>query len=164
MGKGGGGGGPFVGHTLGPPWRLIACNALPTCQASSCRQRRAERKTRVAQRQNPGDREDAVLCPARSDPHDEDDRDTGTVNTATFSRTSIPTCIALPLRQPPSPRPTAKMKTCFEPPGNNTLLSPVPTLPKQIRQSPLPLRRVFIVIDAQWKPVNVSKGNCAVGK
>lgn len=34
MGKGGGGGGPFVGHTSGPPWRLIACNALPTCQAS----------------------------------------------------------------------------------------------------------------------------------
>jgi hypothetical protein len=28
------GGRPFVGHISGPPWRLIACNALPACQAS----------------------------------------------------------------------------------------------------------------------------------
>jgi len=49
------GGGPFVGHTLGPPWRLIACNALLTCLASSYRQRRVARKTRVVQQQNPDD-------------------------------------------------------------------------------------------------------------
>lgn len=36
------------------------------------------------------------------------------------------------------PWPTAKMKTCFEPPGNNILLSPAPTLSKPIRQ-PTPL-------------------------
>jgi len=41
----------------------------------SCRQRRVRRKTRVAQRQNPDDRGDAVLCPARSDPHDAEDMD-----------------------------------------------------------------------------------------
>lgn len=69
------GGGPFVGHTLGPPWRLIACNALLTCLASSYRQRRVARKTRVVQQQNPDDRGDAVLCPERSDPHDVDDED-----------------------------------------------------------------------------------------
>lgn len=61
-----------------------------------------------------------MLCPARSDPHDEDDRDT--VNTATFSRTSISTCTAASpsprdsswnLTTPSPPSPTAKMKTCF---------------------------------------------------
>lgn len=122
---GGRGGGPFVGHTSGPPWRLIACNALPACQASSCRQRRAGRKTRVARQQNPGDRGDAMLCPARLDPHDVVDED-GEDGDARLARTSIPCAYAWPGStgsRPFRPAPwnvtgtflTAKMKTCSSP-------------------------------------------------
>jgi len=75
---------PFVGHTSGPPWRLIACNALLTCLASSYRQRRAARKTRVARQQNP------TIAGTRCYVRNAWTHTTSTARTATPSRTSIP--------------------------------------------------------------------------
>ncbi|KAG7190447.1 hypothetical protein KM043_006551 [Ampulex compressa] len=71
-------------------------------------------KTRVAQRQNPGDPRDAVLCPARSDPHDESPWEDGR-----GSSSGSPPCTRISaLGQAPGLPEcgrhflTAKMKTC----------------------------------------------------
>lgn len=67
--------GPFVGHTLGPPWRLIACNApgdrplVPPEEEDEKASEVSHPATAVTIEQNQLSK-NAVLCPARLDPHD----------------------------------------------------------------------------------------------
>lgn len=72
-------GGPFVGHTLGPPWRLIACNALEARRAKQedFAARGGRRKT-VGSRTGKTNHQGTRCYVRHSDPHDENDNRTST--------------------------------------------------------------------------------------